>query len=167
MADLPFCALVELITVIEERFGFEMDREDITAEAFESVGWLSTYVSSTAASKARATFRNSEGTLPPTARSVARPLPGPPSRCPAAGRVSERHQLVRHGGSKHGGQGRRRPSSRLVRRRGRNDVNGTLLGFGDCLADLTAAVHARRGSTTWSPSPDAPTPALIAEHLSA
>src|ERR1700730_17543909 len=148
MADLPFRAVVELITVIEERFGFEMDREDITAEVFESVGWLSTYVSSTAASKARATFRNSEATLPPTARSVARPLPGPPSRCPAAGRVSERHQLVRHGvGSKHGRQGRRRPSSRLVRRRGRNDVNGTPLGFGDCLADLTAAVHPPRGST--------------------
>jgi acyl carrier protein len=44
MADLPFCALIELITVIEERFGFEMDEEDITAEVFESVGWLSTYV---------------------------------------------------------------------------------------------------------------------------
>ena len=36
MADLPFRAVVELITVIEERFGFEMDREDITAEVFES-----------------------------------------------------------------------------------------------------------------------------------
>lgn len=60
MADLPFRAVVELITVIEERLGFEMDGEHITAEVFESVGWLSTYVSSTAASKARATFRNSE-----------------------------------------------------------------------------------------------------------
>jgi acyl carrier protein len=42
--DLPFYALVELITVIEERFGFEMDAEDITVEVFESVGSLSTSV---------------------------------------------------------------------------------------------------------------------------
>lgn len=44
IADLPFCALVELITVIEERFGFEMDEEEITAEVVKSVGSLSTYV---------------------------------------------------------------------------------------------------------------------------
>ena len=45
------------------------------------------------------------------------------------------------------------------------DVHATLLGFGDCLEDL------RRRCTElelddWSPSPDAPTESMIADHLS-
>ena len=38
MPDLDSLALVELITVIEERFGFVMDEEDVSFEVFETVG---------------------------------------------------------------------------------------------------------------------------------
>jgi acyl carrier protein len=44
LPELDSLALVELITNIEERFGFEMDEDDITAEVFESVGSLSAFV---------------------------------------------------------------------------------------------------------------------------
>ena len=44
LPELDSLALVELITSIEDRFGFEMDEEDITAEVFESVGSLSAFV---------------------------------------------------------------------------------------------------------------------------
>lgn len=44
LPELDSLALVELITVLEERFGFEMDEDDINAEVFESVGSLAAYV---------------------------------------------------------------------------------------------------------------------------
>lgn len=44
LPELDSLALVELITVMEERFDFEMDEDDITAEVFETVGSLSAYV---------------------------------------------------------------------------------------------------------------------------
>ncbi|MDH2414833.1 phosphopantetheine-binding protein [Nocardioides sp. CER19] len=44
LPELDSLALVELITVIEERFDFDMDEDDITAEVFESVGSLSAYI---------------------------------------------------------------------------------------------------------------------------
>jgi acyl carrier protein len=44
MPEFDSLAIVELITVLEERFGFEMDEADITAEVFETVGSLSAYV---------------------------------------------------------------------------------------------------------------------------
>ena len=44
LPELDSLALVELITAIEERFDFEMDEEDITAEVFESVGSLAAFV---------------------------------------------------------------------------------------------------------------------------
>ncbi|MFE3999801.1 acyl carrier protein [Nocardioides sp. YIM B13467] len=44
LPELDSLALVELITVLEDRFGFEMDEDDINAEVFESVGSLAAYV---------------------------------------------------------------------------------------------------------------------------
>lgn len=44
LPELDSLALVELICAMEERFVFEMDEDDITAEVFESVGSLSAYV---------------------------------------------------------------------------------------------------------------------------
>ena len=44
LPELDSLALVELISAMEDRFGFEMDEEDITAEVYESVGSLSAYV---------------------------------------------------------------------------------------------------------------------------
>jgi acyl carrier protein len=44
LPELDSLALVELITVIEERFGLEMDEDDITAEVFESVGSLAAHI---------------------------------------------------------------------------------------------------------------------------
>ncbi|MEU6138158.1 phosphopantetheine-binding protein [Nocardioides sp. NPDC047086] len=44
LPELDSLALVELITVLEDRFGFEMDEDDINAEVFESVGSLAGYV---------------------------------------------------------------------------------------------------------------------------
>jgi acyl carrier protein len=44
LPELDSLALVELITVLEDRFGFEMDEDDINAEVFESVGSLAEYV---------------------------------------------------------------------------------------------------------------------------
>jgi acyl carrier protein len=44
MPEFDSLAIVELIAVLEGRFGFEMDEADITAEVFETVGSLSAYV---------------------------------------------------------------------------------------------------------------------------
>lgn len=44
LPELDSLALVELIVVIEERFGFEMDEDDITAEVFGTVGSLAAHV---------------------------------------------------------------------------------------------------------------------------
>ena len=48
LPELDSLALVELIVVIEERFGFEMDEEDITAEVFGTVGSLAAHVDAVA-----------------------------------------------------------------------------------------------------------------------
>ncbi len=44
LPELDSLALVELITVIEERFGFELDEEDITAEVFGTVESLAAHI---------------------------------------------------------------------------------------------------------------------------
>lgn len=44
LPELDSLALVELITVIEERFGVELDEDDITAEVFGTVGSLAAHV---------------------------------------------------------------------------------------------------------------------------
>lgn len=44
LPELDSLALVELISAMEDRFEFEMDEDDITAEVFETVGSLSAYV---------------------------------------------------------------------------------------------------------------------------
>lgn len=44
LPELDSLAIVELIAVLEDRFGFEMDEADITGETFESVGSLAAYV---------------------------------------------------------------------------------------------------------------------------
>ena len=46
LPELDSLALVELITAIEERFGFELDEEDITAEVFGTVASLSAHIDS-------------------------------------------------------------------------------------------------------------------------
>ena len=44
LPELDSLALVELITVIEDRFGFELDEDDITAEVFGTVQSLAAHV---------------------------------------------------------------------------------------------------------------------------
>jgi acyl carrier protein len=44
MPELDSMAVVELITAIEERFGFEADEADITADVFETLGTLAAFV---------------------------------------------------------------------------------------------------------------------------
>jgi acyl carrier protein len=44
MPELDSMAVVELITAIEDRFGFEVDEGDITADAFETLGTLASFV---------------------------------------------------------------------------------------------------------------------------
>jgi acyl carrier protein len=44
MPELDSLALVDLITALEGRFGFEMDGEDISAAVFESVGSLAAHI---------------------------------------------------------------------------------------------------------------------------
>lgn len=44
MPEFDSLAIVELITRLEERFGFEMDEADVTAEVFETVGSLTAYL---------------------------------------------------------------------------------------------------------------------------
>lgn len=46
LPELDSLALVELITVIEERFGFELDEDDITAEVFGTVASLAAHIDS-------------------------------------------------------------------------------------------------------------------------
>lgn len=46
LPELDSLALIELITVIEERFGFELDEEDITAEVFGTVASLAAHIDS-------------------------------------------------------------------------------------------------------------------------
>lgn len=44
LPELDSLAIVELITVIEDRFGLEMDDADITGKTFETVASLTAYV---------------------------------------------------------------------------------------------------------------------------
>jgi acyl carrier protein len=44
MPEFDSLALVVVISAIEERFNFEMDEADITADVFESIESLSAYV---------------------------------------------------------------------------------------------------------------------------
>ena len=44
MPEFDSLAIVEVVTMIEERFGFEMDEDDITGDVFETVGSLAAYV---------------------------------------------------------------------------------------------------------------------------
>lgn len=44
LPELDSLALVELITVLEERFDFEFDEDDITAEVFATVESLAAHV---------------------------------------------------------------------------------------------------------------------------
>ncbi len=44
LPELDSLALVELITVVEERFGFELDEDDITVEVFGTVESLAAHV---------------------------------------------------------------------------------------------------------------------------
>lgn len=44
LPELDSLALVELITAIEERFGIELDEDDITAEVFGTVESLAAHV---------------------------------------------------------------------------------------------------------------------------
>lgn len=46
LPELDSLALVELITVVEDRFGFELDEEDITAEVFATVESLAAHIDS-------------------------------------------------------------------------------------------------------------------------
>ena len=46
LPELDSLALVELITVIEERFGFELDEDDITYEVFGTVESLAAHIDS-------------------------------------------------------------------------------------------------------------------------
>ena len=46
LPELDSLALIELITVIEERFGFELDEDDITAEVFGTVESLAAHIDS-------------------------------------------------------------------------------------------------------------------------
>jgi acyl carrier protein len=44
MPEFDSLAIVEVVALVEERFGFEVDEADITGEVFESVGSLAAYV---------------------------------------------------------------------------------------------------------------------------
>ncbi|MET1134258.1 MAG: phosphopantetheine-binding protein [Aeromicrobium sp.] len=44
LPELDSLALVELITVVEERFDLELDEDDITAEVFGTVGSLAGHI---------------------------------------------------------------------------------------------------------------------------
>ena len=46
MPEFDSLALVELLSMIEERFGFEVDAMDVTPEVFATVGSLRDYVHS-------------------------------------------------------------------------------------------------------------------------
>jgi acyl carrier protein len=44
MPELDSMAVAELIAAIEDRFGFEVDEEDFTADIFDTIGSLSDFV---------------------------------------------------------------------------------------------------------------------------
>lgn len=44
LPELDSLAIVQVVTEIEDRFGFEFSEEDITSEVFETVGSLAAYV---------------------------------------------------------------------------------------------------------------------------
>jgi acyl carrier protein len=44
LPELDSLAVVELITALEDRFGFEADEADVTAEVFETLGSLAGFV---------------------------------------------------------------------------------------------------------------------------
>ena len=44
LAELDSMAIVELIVALEDRFGFEVDEDDITGDVFESVKSLAAFV---------------------------------------------------------------------------------------------------------------------------
>lgn len=44
LPELDSMAVVELVSALEERFGFEIDDKDITGELFETLGSLAAFV---------------------------------------------------------------------------------------------------------------------------
>ena len=44
LPELDSMAVAELVTAIEDRFGFQVDDADITTDMFETLGALTTYV---------------------------------------------------------------------------------------------------------------------------
>lgn len=44
MPELDSMAVAELIAAIEEKFGFEVDEADLTADVFDTIGSLSDFV---------------------------------------------------------------------------------------------------------------------------
>ena len=44
MPELDSLAVVQLVTSLEERFGFQVDDEDVTGDVFETVGSLAAFV---------------------------------------------------------------------------------------------------------------------------
>lgn len=44
LPELDSLAVVELITAIEDRFGFQVDEAEVTAEVFETLGSLAAFV---------------------------------------------------------------------------------------------------------------------------
>jgi acyl carrier protein len=44
MPELDSMAVAELIAAIEEKFGFEVDEADLTADVFDTIGTLSDFV---------------------------------------------------------------------------------------------------------------------------
>jgi len=44
LPELDSMAVAELITAIEDRFGFEIDDADLTTDMFETIGTLATFV---------------------------------------------------------------------------------------------------------------------------
>jgi acyl carrier protein len=44
LPELDSMAVVELITVIESKFGFEIDDSEFTADAFETLGTLAAFI---------------------------------------------------------------------------------------------------------------------------
>ena len=44
MAELDSMAIVEVVTALEDRFGLQIDDEDITGDVFETVGTLAAFV---------------------------------------------------------------------------------------------------------------------------
>ena len=44
MPELDSLAVVEVVTSLEERFGFEIDDDDFTGDVFETVGTLAEFV---------------------------------------------------------------------------------------------------------------------------